>query len=91
MARAAATPQPVVHEPYRPDMLPGAAGAYQPSTQERFDAIRRELAEPQRPAADPYRQPARPTPAFGGTEEPRREGSIREQLLKKPLSSLIRR
>lgn len=88
---AAATPQPVVHEPYRPDMLPGAAGAYQPSTQERFDAIRRELAEPQRPAADPYRQPARPTPAFGGTEEPRREGSIREQLLKKPLSSLIRR
>jgi len=88
---AAASPQPVVHEPYRPDMLPGAGGAYQPSTQERFDAIRRELAEPQRPAADPYRQPARPTPAFGGAEEPRREGSIREQLLKKPLSSLIRR
>jgi len=89
---AAAAPQPAVHEPYRPDMLPGAAGAYQPSTQERFDAIRRELAEPQRPAADPYRQTARQAPAFGGTEEPpRRDGSIREQLLKKPLSSLIRR
>ena len=88
---AAAPPQPAVHEPYRPDMLPGAAGAYQPSAQERFDSVRRELAEPPRPSADPYRQPARPAPAFGGTEEPRREGSIREQLLKKPLSSLIRR
>ncbi|MGB3878930.1 MAG: ATPase, partial [Shinella zoogloeoides] len=76
-------------EPYRPDMLPGAGSVYEPSPQERFDAIRRELAEPQRPAADPYRQPQRP--AFGEQQEPRREGSIREQLLKKPLSSLIRR
>jgi DNA helicase HerA-like ATPase len=80
-----------VHEPYRPDMLPGAQGAYQPSTQERFETIRRELAEPQRPAPDPYHQPSRPAPAFGEQQEPRREGSIREQLLKKPLSSLIRR
>ena len=77
-------PQP---EPYRPDMLPGAGSAYQP--QDRFEAVRRELTEPQRPAADPYRQPARP--AFGEQQEPRRDGSIREQLLKKPLSSLIRR
>ena len=83
-------PQPPLHEPYRPDMLPGAQGAYQQSTQERFETIRRELtAEPQQPAADPYRQP--PRPAFGEQQEPRREGSIREQLLKKPLSSLIRR
>ncbi len=84
-AQAAAPP----HEPYRPDMLPGAGSAYEPSPQARFEAIRRELTEPQRPAADPYRQPARP--AFGEQPEPRREGSIREQLLKKPLSSLIRR
>ncbi|GMB80729.1 ATP-binding protein [Shinella zoogloeoides] len=83
---AAAPPR---HEPYRPDMLPGAGSVYEPSPQGRFDAIRRELAEPQRPAADPYRQPQRP--AFGEQQEPRREGSIREQLLKKPLSSLIRR
>ena len=71
-------------------MLPGAGSAYEPSTQERFEAIRRELAsEPQRPATETYRQP--PRPAFGEQQEPRREGSIREQLLKKPLSSLIRR
>ena len=78
------------HEPYRPDMLPGAGGAYGQPTQDRFDAIRRELtSEPPHPAADPYRQP--PRPAFGEQQEPRREGSIRDQLLKKPLSSLIRR
>ena len=94
-AAAAARPaaQPSLQEPYRPDMLPGAQGAYDASPQERFEAIRRELtAEPQRqPPADPYRQPARPAPAFGEQQEPRRDGSIREQLLKKPLSSLIRR
>nr|WP_298099525.1 DUF87 domain-containing protein [uncultured Shinella sp.] len=99
-AAAAPTPDPYrpaaaappTHEPYRPDMLPGAAGAYDQSTQERFEAIRRELTTDQpRPAADPYRQP--PRPAFGEQQQetPRREGSIREQLLKKPLSSLIRR
>ena len=91
-AAAARLPsEPPPHEPYRPDMLPGAGGAYEQSAQDRFESIRRELAEPQRPAADPYRQPARPAPAFGEQQEPRREGSIREQLLKKPLSSLIRR
>ncbi|MFC6445989.1 ATP-binding protein [Shinella zoogloeoides] len=85
-----AAPARSLHEPYRPDMLPGAGSVYEPSPQERFEAIRRELTgDPQRPAADPHRQPARP--AFGEQQEPRREGSIREQLLKKPLSSLIRR
>jgi DNA helicase HerA-like ATPase len=90
-APAERAPQTRPHEPYRPDMLPGAAGAYDQSPQERFDSIRRELnAEPPRFAPDPQRpQPARP--AFGEPPEPRREGSIREQLLKKPLSSLIRR
>ena len=95
-AREAARPsaQPSQQEPYRPDMLPGAQSAYDPTPQERFDAIRRELiSEPQRPVTEPHRQPpvARPAPAFGEQQEPRREGSIREQLLKKPLSSLIRR
>ncbi len=89
-ATAPAAPAPSLHEPYRPDMLPGAGSVYGQSTQERFDTIRRELTgDQQRPAADPHRQPARP--AFGEPQEPRREGSIREQLLKKPLSSLIRR
>jgi DNA helicase HerA-like ATPase len=89
-AEARQAPQPAAHEPYRPDMLPGAGSAYQSPANERFDSIRRELApEPRRPEADPYRQPLRP--AFGEQQEPRREGSIREQLLKKPLSSLIRR
>ena len=88
-ATAPAAPAPSLHEPYRPDMLPGAGSVYGQSTQERFDTIRRELTGDQRPAADPHRQPARP--AFGEPQEPRREGSIREQLLKKPLSSLIRR
>lgn len=81
---ASATAAP--HEPYRPDMLPGAGSAYQSPVQDRFEAIRRELTgEP------PFQQPARPAPAFGEQQEPRREGSLREQILKKPLSSLIRR
>ncbi|MGB3813470.1 MAG: DUF87 domain-containing protein [Shinella sp.] len=89
--QAEAAPSPA-QERYRPDMLPGAGGAYEASPQERLETLRRELSgETPRPAADPYRQPARPAPAFGEQQEPRREGSIREQLLKKPLSSLIRR
>ena len=89
--QAETAPSPA-QERYRPDMLPGAGGAYDPSPQERLETLHRELSgETPRPAADPYRQPARPAPAFGEQQEPRREGSIREQLLKKPLSSLIRR
>ena len=82
-------------EPYRPDMLPGGGYPAQDagqSHQDRFEALRRELlAEPQQARQpDPYRTP--PRPAFGEAgAEPRREGSIREQLLKKPLSSLIRK
>ena len=82
-------------EPYRRDMLPGAAAAApeaNQSHQERFDTLRRELMSDQGQQArqpDPYRAPARP--AFGEGAEPRREGSIRDQLLKKPLSSLIRK
>ena len=82
-------------EPYRRDMLPGAAPTApeaNQSHQERFDTLRRELMSDQGQQArqpDPYRAPARP--AFGEGAEPRREGSIRDQLLKKPLSSLIRK
>jgi uncharacterized protein len=91
-AASGPAPQSSAPEPYRPDMLPGAQGAYGQSPQERFETIRRELtSEQQRPAADPYRQQTRTPPAFGEPQEPRREGSIRDQLLKKPLSSLIRR
>ncbi|QRM55903.1 ATP-binding protein [Sinorhizobium sp. BG8] len=87
-------------EPYRPDMLPGSAPAASsgyPSAQDRFEAMRRELAsDPHQVRAaspDPYRQPTRTAPAFGEASagEHRREPSIREQLLKKPLSSLIRK
>lgn len=85
-----AAAQPAKHEPYRPEMLPGAGSMYQPSATERFDMVRRELAaEQQRSEAASYRPTTRP--AFGEQQEPRREGSIRDQLLKKPLSSLIRR
>ncbi|WP_108004281.1 ATP-binding protein [Mycoplana dimorpha] len=70
-------------EPYRPEMLPRAPSPL--SAQDRFAALRRELGgdHPQEPAAQ-----ARP--AFGD-DEPRRDGSIRDQLLKKPLSSLLRK
>ncbi|MDX3925198.1 MAG: DUF87 domain-containing protein [Shinella sp.] len=77
-------------EPYRPDMLPGV------SAYDRFEALRRELnSEPPlgREPSDLHRAQARPAPAFGGAgAEPRREQpSIREQLLKKPSSGLLRK
>nr|WP_257318033.1 DUF87 domain-containing protein [Shinella pollutisoli] len=98
-AAPARAPAPPAAEPYRANMLPGAAGAYEPPPRDRFEAARRELEAdaprtPQAPAPDPYRQqPPRPAPSFGeaGGAEGRRDPSIREQLLKKPLSSLIRR
>jgi hypothetical protein len=85
--RAAATassssPQPEP-EPYRPDMLPGlrAADALPPRP-DRFAEFRRE--RPVEPAAHPAASDsvARPSPLL------RRDGSIRESLLRKPLSSL---
>lgn len=81
-------------EPYRPDMLPrNPAGPSPLSAHDRFEALRRELnseAPPEQPPAGSARPSLRP--AFGEAgSEPRREGSIRDQLLKKPLSSLIRK
>lgn len=80
-------------EPYRPEMLPRAAAPEQPLAPrpDRFAELRRD-----RPPEPPPYQPAPPTfqrpPAPEGAPRPnpllRREGSLRESLLKKPLSSL---
>lgn len=80
-------------EPYRPEMLPRAAAPEQPLAPrpDRFTDLRRD-----RPPEPPPYQPAPPTfqrpPAPEGAPRPnpllRREGSLRESLLKKPLSSL---
>jgi uncharacterized protein len=72
-------------EPYRPDMLPrGDTSAKQPSTPwpDRFAELRRQRFP--EPAAQP------PSPGGDGPRAPlpRREGSLRESLLKRPLSSL---
>ncbi|RWX78440.1 DUF87 domain-containing protein [Neorhizobium lilium] len=70
-------------EPYRPDMLPGAFGRDRSSLPpDRFADIRRE-----RSFDSPM--PAR-SPEVSTRQNPllRREGSLRESLLKKPLSSL---
>ncbi|MGF6174170.1 ATP-binding protein [Ensifer sp. 4252] len=78
-------------EPYRPDMLPRAPEPSNPQL-ERFNQIRQQLLtdtpEPTEgyrppPPADPYQ--ARPV------TEPRREGSLRDSLLKRPLGSIIRK
>ncbi|MCV3736885.1 DUF87 domain-containing protein [Rhizobium sp. TRM96647] len=78
-------------EPYRPEMLPRMQEGPSPlSAHDRFEALRRELNEQAGDRAAQARQPQRP--AFGeGGGEIRKEGSIREQLLKKPLSSLLRK
>ncbi|WP_438747626.1 ATP-binding protein [Pararhizobium sp. O133] len=79
-------------EPYNPTMLPRAEP---PNPQlERFNQIRNQLLSddpaPQ-PAADPYRQPLRPTPSFAQPSSDQPRPSLRESLLKKPLSSIIRK
>jgi hypothetical protein len=80
-ARPAAPP---ALEPYRPEMLPGAAVRERtPPPRDRFADIRRERSEdgsPNAPASAGFA--ARPNPFL------RREGSLRESLLKKPLGSL---
>lgn len=77
-------------QPYRPDMLPGVPAGPSPlSAHDRFDALRRELNAGYDAGPSQASRPARP--AFGEAGENRREGSIREQLLKKPLSSLVRK
>ncbi|MBD9372844.1 ATP-binding protein [Rhizobium sp. ARZ01] len=90
----AASEEPTEIEPYRPEMLPrNPTGPSPLSAHDRFEALRRELGTDvsrEQPADGSARPSLRP--AFGEAgNEPRREGSIRDQLLKKPLSSLIRK
>jgi DNA helicase HerA-like ATPase len=67
-------------KPYRPDMLPGTAGAPEPR-RDPFANTLRERPDPQ--ASSQVPPPAgRPNPFL------KREGSFRDSLLKKPLSSL---
>ena len=76
-------PQP---EPYRPDMLPRPTLSEPPMPRpDRFADLRRERGgEPSQPIFQrpPASENPRPNPLL------RREGSLRESLLKKPLSSL---
>jgi len=80
-------------EPYNPAMLPRAEPA-NPQL-ERFNQIRNQLLSEDLPAQskpEPYRAPApRVAPSFAqsGSDQPR--PSLRESLLKKPLSSIIRK
>jgi hypothetical protein len=67
-------------EPYRPDMLPGATG-HDLSPQDRLAAMRRERSvEPALPSRLSEAS-TRPNPLL------RREGSLRESLLRKPLGT----
>jgi hypothetical protein len=79
-------------EPYNPAMLPRAEPV-NPQL-ERFNQIRNQLLseEPAQPKPEPYQAPPpRAAPSFAqpGTDLPR--PSLRESLLKKPLSSIIRK
>ncbi|TDK36807.1 DUF87 domain-containing protein [Rhizobium deserti] len=68
-------------EPYHPDMLPGARPA-DPPQPDRFAEFRRDRPGSPAPSLATSELAARPNPFL------RREGSLRESLLKKPLSSI---
>lgn len=79
-------------EPYNPGMLPRMEPV-NPHL-ERFNQIRSQLLseDPMRqPAPEPYRQPVRPAPSFAQPQSDQPRPSLRESLLKKPLSSIIRK
>ncbi len=85
-------PEEGASEPYNPGMLPRTEPA-NPQL-ERFNQIRNQLLseEPLRqPAPEPYRQPVRPAPSFAQPQSDQPRPSLRESLLKKPLSSIIRK
>ncbi len=79
-------------QPYNPGMLPRNEP---PNPQlERFNQIRSQLLSDEPPApslSDPYRTPARPAPSFAQPNPDQPRPSLRESLLKKPLSSIIRK
>jgi hypothetical protein len=61
---------------------------------ERFNQIRSQLLSdepPTPPRPDPYRNPARTAPNFAQPNPDQPRPSLRESLLKKPLSSIIRK
>lgn len=68
-------------EPYRPDMLPRAPRDAEPARQPRFTEFRRDAT----PEYGTSNRNETSRPAFG---RPEGTGSLRESLLKKPLSSL---
>jgi len=72
-------------EPYRPDMLPGGFTRESAPQPDRFADLRRERTIEPAAAARPADATARPSPLL------RREGSLRDTLLKRPLSSLTDR
>jgi len=79
-------------EPYNPAMLPRAEPA-NPQL-ERFNQIRNQLLSdepPEQPRPDPYRAPHRSMPGFAQPAADQPRPSLRESLLKKPLSSIIRK
>lgn len=79
-------------EPYNPNMLPRAE-PYNPQL-ERFNQIRNQLLSDDtasQPPPDPYRQPVRSNPSFAQPNSDQPRPSLRESLLKKPLSSIIRK
>jgi uncharacterized protein len=93
IAEARNEPSTPAIEPYNPAMLPRAEPV-NPQL-ERFNQIRNQLLSedlPAQPKPEPYQAPPpRAAPSFAqpGTDLPR--PSLRESLLKKPLSSIIRK
>ncbi|MDW5313205.1 ATP-binding protein [Rhizobium sp. PL01] len=79
-------------QPYNPAMLPRNEP---PNPQlERFNQIRSQLLSDEQttpPRPDPYRTPPRPAPSFAQPNPDQPRPSLRESLLKKPLSSIIRK
>ena len=79
-------------EPYNPTMLPRMEPA-NPQL-ERFNQIRSQLLSDEPvagPRPDPYRTPPRTAPSFAQPNADQPRPSLRESLLKKPLSSIIRK
>ncbi|WP_174552532.1 ATP-binding protein [Sinorhizobium glycinis] len=79
-------------ESYRPDMLPHRPEPVNPQL-ERFNQIREQIlsGQAERDAARTLHEPGQPERAFIGSAEPKRPGSLRESLLKRPLGSIIRK
>ncbi len=85
-------PAPVI-EPYRPDMLPGGRPQAERPFLHREDMPPGRLREEDETASFAGARPAEPhsPPSFGGGTLRREGSSLRESILKKPLSSLYRK